>query len=128
VQIFRFDPEVSIPVSQFGSSFAIGPLIGPDSNVQIQIIHVRPGGLIGRHLASGRQFFAVVTGSGWGSGPDGQHRTLRAAYGALWEEGEEHEAGTDTGLTAACIQGVFDMWAMGVTREIVVCDYDPQWT
>jgi GrpB-like predicted nucleotidyltransferase (UPF0157 family) len=127
VQIFRFDPEVSIPISQFGSSFAIGPITGPDSNVQVQIIHVGPGGLIGRHIAPVRQFLAVLAGSGWGSGADGKHRTLRAGYGALWEQGEEHEAGTDTGLTAASIEGVFDMWAMGVTREVVVSDYDPKW-
>jgi GrpB-like predicted nucleotidyltransferase (UPF0157 family) len=74
-----------------------------------------------------KQLFAVVAGSGWVSGQDGKRRTLRAGYGALWEEGDDHEAGTDEGLTAVCIEGVFEVWATGVTREIVVSDYNPQW-
>jgi len=127
VQILRFDPEVSIPISHFGSNFAIGPLTSPDSRVRVQIMHLTPGGLIGRHRASMKQLFAVVAGSGWVSGQDGKRRTLRAGYGALWEEGDDHEAGTDEGLTAVCIEGVFEVWATGVTREIVVSDYNPQW-
>jgi GrpB-like predicted nucleotidyltransferase (UPF0157 family) len=127
VHILRFDPEVSIPISHFGSNFAIGPLTSPDSRVHVQIMHLTPGGLIGRHPTSMKQLFAIVAGTGWVSGQDGKRRALRAGYGALWEEGEDHEAGTDEGLTAVCIEGVFEVWATRVTREIVVSDYNPQW-
>jgi len=36
-------------------------------------------------------------------------------------------AGSDEGLTAICIEGAFEIWATGVTRDIVVSDYDPEW-
>ena len=113
MQILRFDLDVSIPISDFGSNFAIGPLTGSDSRVRVQIMHLPPGGLIGRHPTSVKQLFALVAGSGWVSGQDGKRRTLRAGYGALWEEGEDHDAGTDDGLTAVCIEGTFEALATG---------------
>jgi hypothetical protein len=43
VQIFRFDPEVSIPIDHFGSDFRIGPLTGLDSRVRVQVMHLPAG-------------------------------------------------------------------------------------
>jgi len=45
----------------------------------------------------------------------------------VWDKGEAHEAGSETGMTALCIEGDFDLWAFPVTTEIVVSDYDPEW-
>ena len=36
MRVFRFDPEVSIPIDHFGSQFRIGPLTGPDARVRAQ--------------------------------------------------------------------------------------------
>ena len=127
MQLFRFDEEVSIPITRFGSRFRIGPLTGDDSRVRVQVMHVPPDGLIGRHPAVVPQVFAVVSGTGWVSGQDGERRAIRPGYAALWEAGEEHEASSEGGLTAICIEGKFEMWAMDVTRDIVVADYDPEW-
>ena len=127
MRIVRFDAEVSIPVSQHGSRFRIGPLTGDDSRVRVQIMHLPPGGLIGRHPTAVQQLFGVVAGDGWVTGDDEVHRPIGPGYAAVWDPGEEHEAGTDTGLTAVCIEGRFEVWAMGVTRDIVVADYDPAW-
>jgi GrpB-like predicted nucleotidyltransferase (UPF0157 family) len=128
VRIVRFDEEVSIPVSQFGSRFRIGPLTGDRSRVRVQIMHLPAGGLIGRHPTGVRQLFAVVAGSGWVSGQDGVRRPITDGYAALWEPGEEHDAGSGPGLTAVCVEGDFEVWAttaFGV--DIVVSDYDPAW-
>jgi GrpB-like predicted nucleotidyltransferase (UPF0157 family) len=127
MRIFRFDEEVSIPIDAFGSRFAIGPLTGHDARVRVQVMHLPADGLIGRHPTAVDQLFAVVAGEGWVSGTDGVHRPIRAGYAALWEVGEDHEAGSDAGLTAVCIEGAFEMWATGVTKDIVVSDYDPAW-
>ncbi|OAI41128.1 hypothetical protein AYO38_04395 [bacterium SCGC AG-212-C10] len=127
MQIYRFDLEVSIPVSQFGSSFSIGPLTGPGANARVQIMHVPTGGLIGRHPTTVRQLFAVVAGSGWVTGGDDVRRELGPGYAAVWEPGEEHAAGSDEGLTAVCVEGTFEMWAMRITREIVVEEYSEAW-
>jgi len=127
VRIFRFDDDVSIPVTRFGSRFRIGPLAGDVTGAQVQVLHVPPGGSIGRHPAAAPQLLAVVAGRGTVSGGDGTGRQVGPGYAALWEAGEEHGTTTDEGLTAVCIEGRFEVWAMGVTAEIVVADYDPAW-
>ena len=97
-------------------------------SVQVTIVHLPPEGMIGRHPAVSQQLLAVVAGSGWVSGSDsGVRRSIRAGYGALWEAGESHEAGTDVGLTAVSIQGTFEVQALTVTQRIVVAAYDPVW-
>jgi GrpB-like predicted nucleotidyltransferase (UPF0157 family)/quercetin dioxygenase-like cupin family protein len=125
--IVCFDPELSRPVPDFGSRFKAGSLTGPGSTVQVQVLHLPAGGLVGRHEAPARQLFAVVAGQGWASGADGVRKRLRTGCGAVWDKGEEHEAGSDGGMTAVCIEGDFDVWAPVLTREIVVSDYDPEW-
>lgn len=127
MRIFRFDEEVAIPISEFGSRFRLCPLTGDDARVRVQVMHLPPDGLIGRHVATVQQLFALVAGAGWVSGQDDERRGVKAGYAALWEAGEEHEAGSAGGLTAVCIEGGFDVWAMSVTRHIVVGDYDPAW-
>lgn len=125
MELFRFDEEVSIPVEQFGSRLRVGPLTGDDARVRVQVMHLAPGGVIGRHRARSRQLFAVVVGRGRVSGHDGEPKAIGPGYAALWDPGEEHDASTDEGLTAVCVEGEFDVWATSVTRDIVVSDYDP---
>ena len=128
MRIVRFDEEVSIRVTDGGSRFSIGPLTGDGSQVRVQVVHVPPGGSVARHGTRGQQLFAVVAGSGWVAGDDGLRRGVVAGYGALWEAGEEHEVHSEAGLTAACVEGSFDVWALAVTTDIVIADYDPAWT
>jgi GrpB-like predicted nucleotidyltransferase (UPF0157 family) len=127
VRIFRFDDEVSVPVETHGSRFRIGPLADVGGPARAQVLHLPAGGLIGRHPAAGRQLFAVVAGAGWVSGGDGRRREVGPGTAALWEPGEEHEAGSDGGLTAVCVEGAVEITARAVTMEIVVADYDPEW-
>ena len=127
VHVVRFDEELALPISDFGSRFRVGPLTGTDTRGRVQILHVPPGGRIGRHVTPSRQLLGVVSGSGWAEGSDRVRRDLRPGYGVVWEPGEEHEAGTDTGFSAVCVEGRFEVRAFSVTREIVVCEYDPAW-
>lgn len=127
MQIFRFDAEVSIPTDHFGSDFRIGRLTGDDTQGRVQILHLGPGGMVGRHGGGSRQLFAVVSGSGWVSGGDGKHRPIRSGQAAVWEPDEEHDASSEGGLMAVCVEGNFEMKAVAVTKDIVVVDGDPQW-
>jgi GrpB-like predicted nucleotidyltransferase (UPF0157 family) len=127
VHIYRFDDEITIPITQHGSRFRIGPLTGPDSGVRVQMMYLPADGLVGTHPAAARQFFAVVAGSGWVAGSGGARRDIGPGYAALWEPGEEHGAGTRDGLTAVCVEGSFEPWGLRVTTEIEVRDYDPAW-
>lgn len=127
MRIVRFDDEVSIPVTRVGSRFRIGPLTGDDSQVRVELMYLPPGGSVARHVTPGQRLVAVVAGSGSVAGHDGRRRDIAAGYGALWEPGEEHEVHSDAGLTAACVEGSFEVWALAVTTDIVVADYDPAW-
>jgi GrpB-like predicted nucleotidyltransferase (UPF0157 family) len=127
VRLFRFDEGVSLPIAQFGSRFRVGPLTGDDARVRVQVMHLPPNGLVGRHRAGSQQLFAVVTGHGRVSGHDGKSKTIGPGYAALWDPGEEHDASSDEGLTAVFVEGEFEVWAISVTQDIVISDYDPAW-
>jgi GrpB-like predicted nucleotidyltransferase (UPF0157 family)/quercetin dioxygenase-like cupin family protein len=127
MEIFRFDEEVAVPVSDFGSNFGLSPLIGGDARVAVSVLHLPAGGSVGRHPATANQLFAVVSGSGWASGGDGRRRPVPAGRAAFFEAGESHEAGTELGLIAVCIEGSFALHATRVTQDIVVEPYDPVW-
>jgi quercetin dioxygenase-like cupin family protein len=68
------------------------------------VIEIGPGGVVGRHPAGVAQLFAVVRGSGWVSGSDGEREALTAGEAVLFEQGEEHESGSDDGMTALVVE------------------------
>lgn len=63
-------------------------------------IRLGPGGLLGRHAGRAAQAFVIVQGEGWVSGGDGERYAVAAGTVVFWDQGEEHETGTDSGLTA----------------------------
>jgi len=128
VRVFRFDVEVSRPIAHLGSRFDLSPLIESRGPVVVSVLHLPAGGGIGRHPAAARRLLAIVDGAGSVSGADCRVRPIRRGYAALWDEGEEHGAHSDVGLTAVCVEGAFDVRATAVTRDIVVVDHDPGWT
>ena len=73
-------------------------------DAHVVVIEVAPGGVVARHPAVGAQLFAVVLGSGWVSGGDGRREAISAGEAVLWEPGEEHESGSDAGLTALVVE------------------------
>jgi quercetin dioxygenase-like cupin family protein len=68
------------------------------------VVEIAPGGVVGRHPAGAPQLFVVVRGSGWASGTEGQRMPLEAGDAVAWEAGEEHESGSDTGMTALVVE------------------------
>ena len=69
------------------------------------VIEIAAGGVVGRHPAVVAQLFVVVHGSGWVSGADGEREPIESGQAVLWEQGEEHESGSDTGMTALVLEG-----------------------
>ncbi|CAH1206955.1 hypothetical protein PAECIP111890_02893 [Paenibacillus sp. JJ-223] len=57
------------------------------------------------HPAVSEQVFLVLEGEGWVEGADGQHEKIRAGEAAYWRNGENHQSGSDQGLTALLIEG-----------------------
>lgn len=106
MRIFRFDPEVARPITQFGSGGAsIAPIARPEPGfVQLGCMYIVAGGHIERHPASSPQLFLVVAGEGWVSGADGLRVPIRAGEAAFWEPGEAHESGSEQGMTALVLE------------------------
>jgi quercetin dioxygenase-like cupin family protein len=90
--------EVTAP----GSLNARVRRVAPEAHVVV--IEIAPGGLVARHPAVVAQLFVVVRGSGWVSGADGERQAIRSGEAVLWEAGEEHESGSDDGMTALVIE------------------------
>jgi quercetin dioxygenase-like cupin family protein len=72
--------------------------------LQVVFIQVGSGGRVGRHPTSCEQLFLVVTGTGWVSGGDGERAPLSAGEAVVWEAGEEHESGSEEGMTALVVE------------------------
>ena len=70
----------------------------------VVVIEVGPEGVVARHPAVGAQLFAVVRGSGWVSGGDGERKSIEAGQAVLWEPGEEHESGSGDGMTVLVVE------------------------
>jgi quercetin dioxygenase-like cupin family protein len=74
------------------------------AEAHVVVIEVGPGGVVGRHPAVGAQLFTVVRGSGWVSGGDGEREAIAAGEAVLWEPGEEHESGSEDGMSVLVVE------------------------
>jgi len=90
------------PVTAPGSVNAAVRRLAADAHVVV--IELGPGGVVARHPAGLGQLFAVLQGSGWVSGDDGEREQIRAGEAVLWEPGEEHESGSDEGMTVLVVE------------------------
>jgi GrpB-like predicted nucleotidyltransferase (UPF0157 family) len=91
------------------------------------VVHVPPGGFLVGEAGQAAQLLAIVAGTGWASDGTSEPRAVRAGQAAAWTAGEASRAGTVDGFTAVRVVGAFDIWAVAVTHDIVVADYDPAW-
>ena len=89
------------PMTSVGTTV---PLTLPDGEAHVVCIRLAAGGLLGRHPASVDQVFVVVNGSGWVRGADEEPTTVDAGTAVYWSAGEEHESGTDSGMTAIVVE------------------------
>jgi quercetin dioxygenase-like cupin family protein len=105
VQRFRLAELPGRAVGQFGSRFDIAPLLRIAGGAHVALARLPPAGLIGRHPAVSGQLLIVVEGSGWVSGEGGERQPIAPGDGVFWSAGEEHETGSDGGLTAILIEG-----------------------
>ena len=80
------------------------PLTVPEGDAHVVCVRLGPGGVLGRHAAGAAQAFVVVQGEGWSSGADGARVALAAGTAVFWEAGEEHETGSESGLTAIIVE------------------------
>jgi mannose-6-phosphate isomerase-like protein (cupin superfamily) len=89
-------------IDRFESVAARVRRISPEAHVVV--IEIGAGGRVGRHPTAAQQLFAVVRGSGWVAGGDGGREDITAGQAVLWETGEEHQSGSDEGMTALVVE------------------------
>lgn len=108
MELVPFARDDGYAVTAFGSAgVTLSPLtepLGSGAPFQAACFRLDPGGRIGRHAASAPQLLAVVAGDGWVTGADDVRTPIVTGQAAYWVAGEEHETGTDTGLTAIVIE------------------------
>jgi hypothetical protein len=111
MKIFRFDRESGKSVDRYESSgFILTRVAHLLEETMIQCAFLEPHGSIGYHQATVPQLFLVVQGDGWVRGQSPERIPIQSGQGAYWEDGEGHEAGTETGMTAILIEAVrFDL-------------------
>jgi quercetin dioxygenase-like cupin family protein len=99
----RLEPRRGRAIEEFDSAEAW--VRGVSRRVlQVVLIEVGSGGVVGRHPTGAHQVFAVLSGSGWVSGGDGARETITRGDVVIWEPGEEHESGSDEGMTAIVVE------------------------
>jgi mannose-6-phosphate isomerase-like protein (cupin superfamily) len=105
VKIFDFGSTESFEIRGFASRGATAvPLTLPDGDAHVVCIRLAAGGVLGRHPASVDQVFAVVDGEGWVRGPNDERVPVSAGTAVHWSAGEEHESGSDSGMTVIVVE------------------------
>lgn len=75
------------------------------ADCHVACLKLAAGGHLGLHPAVSEQVFLVLEGEGWVEGANGQREKIRAGEAAYWRNGENHQSGSDQGLTALLIEG-----------------------
>ena len=105
MEIFRFDRGEKV-IERYGSEGLLATRVAAGhGEVQVTCLALAAGGVIGTHPATGVQLFLVIAGEGWVTGQEGERVPVSAGWGARWEDGEEHTAGTEAGLVALAVEG-----------------------
>ncbi|MBA4493393.1 cupin [Paenactinomyces guangxiensis] len=106
MQIFRFDSSVSRKITQFSSTgVKISPIMRTDGKLQAGCIHFAAHSVLGFHPAVVKQLFLVVAGSGWVRSKTTEKVPIMSGQAVFWEAGENHESGSETGMTVIVIEG-----------------------
>ena len=105
MRIVEFGARAAAPIAGYGSVHATSvPLADGSGESHVYFVRLAAGGSIGRHRAGFGQLFLAVEGAGWVEGGDGRRVALAAGQGAVFDRGEMHAKGSETGLAAVMVQ------------------------
>lgn len=62
------------------------------------------GGVVGYHQATVEQLYIVVQGEGWVTGTDRERISIKSGEGVIWDKGEWHESGSESGMLALVVE------------------------
>jgi quercetin dioxygenase-like cupin family protein len=105
LKVLDFSAGPALAISGFGSQAATAaPLTLPDGEAHVVCIRLGVGGVLGRHPAAVDQLLVGVEGEGWASGEEGERVPVAPGTALHWHAGEEHESGSERGLTAIVVE------------------------
>lgn len=105
MRIVDVGPGGGDPLDRYGSvGAALSRLAVGFREVHLNVIHLEPGGRLGRHPAGVPQLLLVVRGEGSVAGASGERTALGAGQAALWEAGEEHDTRADTAMELLVVE------------------------
>ena len=105
MRMIEFSREHARPIELYESVAASSvSLADGTGEAHVYCLHFEPGGEIGQHPTGFGQLLLVMQGEGWASGDDGKRVTLSAGQGAVFERGELHAKGSESGMTALMVQ------------------------
>lgn len=105
MQFISFTQDLAKQIHQYQSNnLFYRNIMKTEEPVNIDFICIEPDGVVGMHEAPVPQLFIVMHGEGWVRGEDGEKITIKSEQGVLWHQGQAHESGSTTGLTAPVIQ------------------------
>ena len=106
LQLFRFDQSTKRNIHKFGSvNTGISPILKSVHPLQMGCMYFDENSILGMHPATCPQLFLVVEGSGWVKVKGHERQAVEAGTAVYWDMGEEHESGSDHGMTAMIIEG-----------------------
>jgi quercetin dioxygenase-like cupin family protein len=106
MKFFTFHQQDGRVIDLFGSKGAvIHPLVKSENPFQIGCMYLDQNSVLGMHEAKCPQLFIVMEGRGWVRIEGGEKIPVEKGTAVFWETGENHESGSDTGLTAIIAEG-----------------------
>ncbi|MGR6542751.1 cupin domain-containing protein [Paenibacillus tundrae] len=116
--MYRMDWADGRLITAFDSKAAmIAPILRNTAGCHVAFLKLNAGGNVGLHPAVGEQLFFVLEGEGWVEGGDGKRVMITSGEAAFWSNGENHQTGSDHGLTALVIEGEDLVVRMSLTAD-----------
>ncbi len=105
MQVLTDHPSRLVSITQFQSQGASSRrLADGHGEAHAYLLHFDAGGAIGRHEAGFGQLFVILTGEGWVAGDDGLRVEVKAGDIVMFDRGEQHAKGSDTGMSVVMVQ------------------------
>lgn len=106
MKFFTFDSKYKRAINQFNSqNVGVTLILREETPMQIGCMHFSKDSVLGMHPATCPQLFLVVDGEGWVKVAGGENIPVQKGTAVFWIEGEEHESGSLSGMTALIIEG-----------------------